>query len=156
MRFPPAKGTDWKAWANNLQTELYKLLGAVASPEDLAPRIGTVRLHAGSRLLPSEKVAAGQVLKQLEYPELYKTLGAKYNIGGELANEFRMPNWVAYAPEGSYYVMQVTGISGKDLVLEPQGTFTGGSGGGADGVLNIDGGAASTTYGGSFISGGSA
>jgi hypothetical protein len=156
MRFPPAKGSDWKVWANNLQTELYKLLGAIASPEDLAPRIGTVRLLAGSRLLPSEKVAAGQTLKQLDYPDLYKALGSKYNTGGELANEFRMPDWVAYAPAGSYYVMQVTGVSGKEVVGEPQGTFTGGSSGGPDGVLSIDGGFASTTYGGSFISGGSA
>ncbi|WP_059395628.1 tail fiber protein [Pseudomonas putida] len=44
--------------------------------------------------------AVGSVLLRAAYPKLFAKIGTRYNTGGELSNEFRIPDWRALVPRG--------------------------------------------------------
>jgi microcystin-dependent protein len=74
------------------------LVSAIASvgtaPGDLKPYFGDLGLAAGIiEAEPGFLLCNGTVLEQLAYPRLHAAIGTKYNSGGELAGQFRLPDF---------------------------------------------------------------
>lgn len=70
-------------------------LGPLPWPSDTVPPFGAPTWRESGWVLLD-----GTKYKQLEYNELFRILGTKFNIGGEAADEFRVPDMRGRVPVG--------------------------------------------------------
>lgn len=66
-------------------------MGVTVYPVSLAPP-GGVMAYAGAAAPAGWLLCDGALLLRAQYPELFQAIGTAYNVGGELATEFRLPN----------------------------------------------------------------
>lgn len=75
----------------------------VKTVADNAVLIGQITLYGGFVDPPNDRwlVCDGRVFGRTTYPELFAAIGTSFNIGGETATQFRIPDMRGRAPVGS-------------------------------------------------------
>lgn len=80
--------------------------------------VGSVQMYVASAAPEGWLVCSGQAVNgHVTYTSLSAIIGTKYNIGGESASDFRLPDMRAKLPLGLFGAGTLTGLTIRDLAV---------------------------------------